>query len=27
INPLSSERKKVEELGYQIAKEGAVFSL
>jgi pyrroloquinoline quinone biosynthesis protein B len=27
INPLSSERKKVEQLGYQIAKEGAVFSL
>jgi len=27
IKPLSSERKKVEELGYQIAKEGAVFSL
>jgi pyrroloquinoline quinone biosynthesis protein B len=27
INPLSSERKKVEQLGYQIAKEGAIFSL
>ena len=27
INPLSGERKKVEQLGYQIAKEGAVFTL
>jgi len=27
VNPLSSERKKVEQLGYQIAKEGAIFSL
>jgi len=27
VNPLSSQRKKVEQLGFQIAKEGAVFSL